>query len=199
MSESTSERIVVDPGTNTGMGAAARQHEDPKARLACVYRDNVSFVHRSVRRLGVPDSAVEDVVQDVFLVVARRLDEFEGRADLRTWLFAIAMRVLRHHRRTTWRHLRRKQALAHREAALPKYGEDMESRDASALLMRLLDGLDDERRAVFVLMELEGMSAPEVAEALETNPNTVYTRLRAARKHLAASARELGITKRGAA
>jgi RNA polymerase sigma-70 factor, ECF subfamily len=195
----TGERIGEEPATHEGMTAPALQEDDTRARLAAVYRDHVAFVHRCVRRLGAPDSGVEDVVQDVFVVAARRLHEFEGRADVRTWLFAIAMRVIRHHRRTTWRHLRRKEALAFREAALPSYGETMEARDASALLMRLLDGLDEERRAVFVLMELEGMSAPEVAEALEMNPNTVYTRLRAARKHLSSKAQQLGITKQGAA
>jgi RNA polymerase sigma-70 factor, ECF subfamily len=180
--------------------STARQQDEQHARLAHVYRENVAFVHRSVRRLGAPEGAIEDVVQDVFLVAARRLDDFEGRADVRTWLFAIATRVLKQHRRTTWRHLRRKEAVAAREAALPSVNaDDLAARDASALLLRLLDALDDDRRAVFVSMELEGMSAPEVAEALEVNPNTVYTRLRAARKQLAAEAERLGVAKRGAA
>ena len=67
--------------------------------LAEVYRCHAGFVWRVVRRLGVPDAALEDVVHDVFLVVHRRLSEYDGRAALTTWLFGIARGVASNHRR----------------------------------------------------------------------------------------------------
>src|SRR4051794_16597314 len=69
-----------------------------------VYEEHFSFVWRAARRLGAPAAAVDDVVQEVFLVVHRRLPEFAGRSSLKTWLFAIVLRVVRDHRRS----LRRK-------------------------------------------------------------------------------------------
>src|SRR5690606_41398755 len=104
-------------------------------------------------------------------------------ASMRTWLFAITMRVVQLHRRSASRHLRRVEAFAavHAEDG----GSDpYAQRDAADLLLKLLDQLDDDRRAVYVLTELEGMTAQEIAVGLGLNVNTVYSRLRAARQQL---------------
>jgi RNA polymerase sigma-70 factor, ECF subfamily len=155
-----------------------------------VYTEHFPFVWRSVRRLGVDPSAVDDVVQEIFLVVHRRLAEFEARASMKTWLFGIVLRVVRQHRRT----LRRKPAQLGGAAAMDSnleelgdtYGqgphERMAEREAVRALHAILDELDDEKREVFVLAELEQMTVPEIAEAVEANVNTVYSRLRAARR-----------------
>jgi RNA polymerase sigma-70 factor (ECF subfamily) len=149
--------------------------------LVEVYETHFDFVWRSARRLGVASLHVDDVVQEVFLVVHRRLAEFEGRSSLKTWLFAITRRVVRDHRRSA----RRKPAepLGAIEPADLGPGADVRlSRGEEArLLHALLDELDDEKRETFVLAELEQMSGPEIAEALDVNLNTVYARLRAAR------------------
>ncbi|MGF1468461.1 MAG: RNA polymerase sigma factor [Sandaracinaceae bacterium] len=153
-------------------------------RVADVYDAHGDFVWRSARRLGVADASLDDVVQDVFLVVHRRRRDFAGRSSVRTWLFGITLRVVRDHRRT----LRRKGGLAPltEEAVAGPEGRgpsaQAERNDAVRLLHRLLGSLDDDKRAVFILAELEQMSAPEIAEALELNVNTVYSRLRAARR-----------------
>jgi RNA polymerase sigma-70 factor (ECF subfamily) len=118
------------------------------------------------------------------LVAARRIDEFEGRSAIRTWLFGIAMRVVRSHRRSLWRHNRRVEALAAESTSSLASPDMIAQRDAQRLLLTLLDGLDEDKRAVYVLVELEGMTAVEVAEGLGANLNTVYTRLRAARRQL---------------
>lgn len=137
------------------------------------------FVWRSIVRLGVPSAEIDDAVQEVFVAAARRLDEFEGRATLSTWLFAIAVRVAQRLRRDAFRHDRRVEAY---ERSAPPAREDPYARsDAARLLHRLLDGLDDDRRAVYILSELEGMTAPEISEAIGVKVPTVYTRLRAAR------------------
>ena len=152
------------------------------------YEENFSFVWRSVRRLGVPASIVADAVQDVFVVVHRRLPDFEARASVRTWLYAIVIRVVRDYRRT----YRRKElpVLRAGETADP---DEQASRDqgphelvvrseAARTLHELLDGLDEDKREVFVLAELEQLSVPEIAEAVGINLNTAYSRLRAARQ-----------------
>lgn len=152
----------------------------PSPALVAVYREHFQFVWRSARRLGAPPAALDDVVQDVFLIVARRLPEFRGEASIKTWLFAITMRVVQVHRRSVSRHLRRVEAFA--EAHVDGGRTDPYARsDAADQLLKLLDRLDDERRAVFVLAELEGMTAQEIAAGLGLNVNTVYSRLRAAR------------------
>lgn len=155
----------------------------PSPALVAAYREHFQFVWRSARRLGAPAAALDDVVQDVFLIVARRLPEFRGEASLRTWLFAITLRVVQVHRRSASRHLRRVEAFAtvHADGA----GTDPYARtDAADALLKLLDQLDDDRRAVFVLAELEGMTAQEISAGLGINVNTVYSRLRAARQQL---------------
>ncbi|MFZ6180750.1 RNA polymerase sigma factor [Nannocystis pusilla] len=165
------------------MSAAAQAAAPPSPALVAVYREHFQFVWRSARRLGAPAAALDDVVQDVFLIVARRLTEFRGEASMRTWLFAITMRVVQVHRRSASRHLRRVEAFA--EAHAEGGGSDPYARkDATDTLLKLLDQLDDERRAVFVLAELEGMTAQEIAAGLALNVNTVYSRLRAARQQL---------------
>ena len=106
----------------------------------------------------------------------------KARSKIETWLFGIALRVAKDHRRT----LQRKGEHEH----LDEEPEDPQSLDpheaaersqAAAFLDRFLAKLDDEKRAVFILSELEEMTAPEIAEALAVNVNTVYSRLRAAR------------------
>jgi RNA polymerase sigma-70 factor (ECF subfamily) len=156
--------------------------------FASVYEAHFSFVWRTVRRLGVEPSSVDDLVQEVFLVVHRRLADFEGRSSIKTWLFGIVRRVVHDHRRSK----QRKPATPTEDfegiavdASTPY--ESTEKAEAVRLLHAMLDALEDERREVFVLAELEQMSAPEIAEATATNVNTVYTRLRAARKDFEAS------------
>jgi RNA polymerase sigma-70 factor (ECF subfamily) len=154
-----------------------------------IYERYFDFVWCNVRRLGVPESSADDAVQEVFLVVHRRLGEFERRSSFRTWLFGIVLRVASDHRRA----LRRKSphvcaantavdadTIADERTASP---HDAAARSQGVrLLYKLLDELDDDKRAVFVLAELEQMSIPEIAESLGANVNTVYARLRAARR-----------------
>jgi RNA polymerase sigma-70 factor (ECF subfamily) len=161
---------------------AAGSAELPRAlTLAEVYEAHFDFVWRSARRLGIPSLHLDDVVQEVFLVVHRRLAEFEGRSSLKTWLFGITRRVVRDHRRSA----RRKPAEplgAIEPADLGPSADARMTKDEEArVLHAMLDELDEEKREVFVLAELEQMSGPEIADALDVNLNTVYARLRAAR------------------
>jgi RNA polymerase sigma-70 factor (ECF subfamily) len=156
-----------------------------RAPLEAVYRRHHAFVWRSVRRLGVHESAVDDAVHEVFMVALRRLHEFQGRAELRTWLFSIAMHVVRNHRRAEWRHRRRAEAFARETAPRGAHASDAYARsDAARQLHRMLAELPEDQRAAFILAELEGLSAPEIAETLGANVNTIYTRIRVARQRM---------------
>jgi RNA polymerase sigma-70 factor (ECF subfamily) len=163
---------------------APSRTEAPAARLSIaeVYEAHFDFVWRSARRLGVAHDSLDDVAQDVFVAVHRRLSEFEGRSTLKTWLYGIAIRVVRDHRRRARR--KPSQPLPGEELA-DAQGCDPERRASQAeqlaLLHRLLETLDDDKREVFVLAELEQLSAPEIGAALDLNVNTVYARLRSAR------------------
>jgi RNA polymerase sigma-70 factor (ECF subfamily) len=139
----------------------------------------------------VRPEAVEDVAQEVFVVVHRKLGEFRGMSSIRTWLFQIARLAVYDHRRT----VRRKEAPARandREGAIDVDGlaTDTETwpdstaarSEAVRLLHAILDDMDDEKREVFVLAELEQLAAPEIAEAVGIKVNTVYSRLRLARE-----------------
>jgi RNA polymerase sigma-70 factor (ECF subfamily) len=153
-----------------------------------VYRDHFAFVWRSARRLGVAEGALDDVVQEVFVVVHRRLASFEGRSSLRTWLFGITLRVARDHRRAAARRSPGGQVdpdTLRATSASPC--ESVEKAEAVRLLHQLLDELDDERREVFVMCELEQMPMPDVAATLGINANTGSARLRAARQSFEAA------------
>jgi RNA polymerase sigma-70 factor (ECF subfamily) len=163
--------------------APARTLEASPAFFA-VYDEYFPYVWRNLRRLGVAADAASDVAQDVFLVVHRRLAAFEGRSELRTWLYAIVLRVVRDHRR----HLRRKRlpevgAEPLDAAADPSRSpyDDAERAEEVARLYALLDELDEELRDVFVLAELEELPVPAIAQIAGVNVNTVYGRLRRAR------------------
>ncbi len=148
--------------------------------LARVYREHAGFVWRTVMRLGVPEEAAEDVMHEVFLVVRRRLAEFDGRASLRSWLFGIARGVAANHRRSTRRARRRLELLPSRAPARDPE-EDLRRREAAAFVRRFLRELDPEMRLAFELVEIEGMRAAEVAALLEVPRARVYSRLRIAR------------------
>jgi RNA polymerase sigma-70 factor (ECF subfamily) len=151
-----------------------------------VYREHFKSVWRVLRRLGVPVSQVDDAAQDVFLVVHRKLDSFDGRAPLRSWILAIAVRVASDYRRRALR------ARAHELGdtiadCAPTPAEQSEVQESIRLLHAVLAELDEAKRAVFVLSELEQLSVPEIAGVLEVNVNTVYSRLRASRRQFDAA------------
>ena len=191
MSASTHLPILVGPTTALEPRIASRDADrvvipfEKLQRLAFddVYETHFSFVWRSAKRLGMSEASIDDAVQEVFVVVHRRLADFEQRSSLRTWLFGITLRVVRDHRRAARR--RDPGPPVDPDTLCTTRGgpaENAEQQEAVRLLHALLDELDDERREVFVMSELEQMVMPEIAEALGINVNTAYARLRAARQ-----------------
>ena len=151
--------------------------------FASVYRAHHGFVWRTLRHLGVDPGRVDDAVQDTFMVVHRRLGEFAGRAALRTWLFEIARRVAGRYRRTAAREAPRSCEVPELESAA-RPDDDLARAEAAEILTLFLDELDRDKSVVFIMAELEQRRAPEIAETLDLNLNTVYARLRAARQQL---------------
>jgi RNA polymerase sigma-70 factor (ECF subfamily) len=147
-----------------------------------LYREHFGFVWRSLRRLGLPQHALDDAAQEVFVVVHRRAHELDLSTSPKACLFAITQRVASDQRR--W--VRRKgHTLPLTEEPAGTSASPLEQamqREASDLVLAFLDQLDDARRAVFVLSELEQMTAPEIAQALSANLNTVYYRIASGRR-----------------
>jgi len=162
--------------------AGDRKSEAGLLDFSHLYDEHFDYVWRTARRLGVIEASVDDVVQDVFVVVHRRLSTFEGRSKLKTWLYGIVRRVVSDYHRSR----SRRSPHARIDQPLPDFGatgpqEAAERAQANQVLHHILDGLDQEKREVFVLAEMEQMTAPEIAAAVGVNLNTVYSRLRAAR------------------
>ena len=153
-----------------------------------VYEQNFKFVWRAARRLGINPGDTDDVVQEVFVVAHRKLPEFEGRAQVKTWLLKILVRVVRHYFRTQQRKPGHRPAYAQgeldslRDVRTCGPSEAAERQEAVRVLDRLLSCMDSEKREVLVLAEIEQLSSVEIAEVLGTNINTIYSRLRAARQ-----------------
>jgi RNA polymerase sigma-70 factor (ECF subfamily) len=145
-------------------------------------RDHLDFVFRSLRRLGVLPGQLDDAVQDVFVVALRRGGEFEGRSSYRTWLFGIAQNVARDYRRRELRARSHESAYEEARAPAPSPFEQVTSQEALRIIDEFLRGLDEDKRAVFIMAELEQIPVPEIARAVSANVNTVYSRLRAARQ-----------------
>jgi RNA polymerase sigma-70 factor (ECF subfamily) len=145
-----------------------------------VYRQHVDFVWRAVRRFGVPAEHAEDAVQDVFMIVQRKLPEFRGDAALTTWLYAIARGVVSNQRRSASRAAKRLDAVERPPA--PETPEDSARRNqAAALVAEFIEGLDADKRDVFVLCDVEGVPGPQAAEAIGISTNLLHSRLRTAR------------------
>jgi RNA polymerase sigma-70 factor (ECF subfamily) len=155
-----------------------------------VYAAHFAFVWRILRTFGVRDTALEDAAQDVFVVVHRRLPDFEGRSAITTWLFAIARRVASGYRRSSGRDTSRTEPLADDPVGGADTFAAFSRAQAAATVMGILDTMDEDKRIVFALVELEQLSVPEVASMLDLKLNTAYSRLRLARHAFEIAVRE---------
>ncbi|HTQ06378.1 MAG TPA: sigma-70 family RNA polymerase sigma factor [Polyangiaceae bacterium] len=150
-----------------------------------LYAEYFGFVWSSARRLGVKPAAMDDVVQEIFMVIHRRMHTLRQPESLRSWIYSVVRRTVSGHRRRQRRHDAQDFALVRhtqaREDAQLTPQELTEQSEEAKLLWSLLAELDSTKREVLILVEIEGMSAPEVSEALQVPLNTVYSRLRTAR------------------
>lgn len=175
---------VGDPGSGEGVTV-----ELPA--FSQIYQTYFNFVWASARRLGVGASEIDDVVQEIFIVIHGRLGSLENPESLRSWIYGIVRRTV-----STFHRAKRAKVVANTQLNLgeeltvslaPSPQELAEQSDQVRLLWSLLEGLDPAKREVFVLAELDEMTVPEVAAALEIPLNTAYSRLRMARQELEAA------------
>jgi RNA polymerase sigma-70 factor (ECF subfamily) len=177
----------VDAPLTKELEAAARAKarvEEACPDLAEVFDAHGAYVGRALSCLGVRERELADAIQEVFLVVHRRLAELRDPGALRSWLYAICVRKALTFRRRAAR--RREDAVAE----LPETADgstphdDLERTRALAMAFAILDELDDDKRAVFVLYEVEQLPMSEVAEAVGCPLQTAYSRLYAARRDI---------------
>jgi RNA polymerase sigma-70 factor (ECF subfamily) len=182
----TEMTLLVNADSQSDARPAPRDSAVALPSFRSVYNDYLDFVWTCTRRLGVPMDAVADVVQEVFVVVHKRLHTIERPASLRSWVYGVV-------RRTVSTYHRRQRTRTGRESSEPFEYDDARDlhpsplelavlSDEIQLLWRLLGSLDSHKREVFVLAELEEMTIPEIAEAIGIPLNTAYSRLRAARQ-----------------
>ena len=170
------------------LGVVAGSREAPRTGrgldFSRVYDEWFDHAVQWIRALGAPPSDVEDIAQEVFLVVQRRLVDFDGR-NLPGWLYKIAVRQVRQHRRRFWFRL-----FARRETSPLEHIVDrasapldcLEDKERRVVVEQLLARMSEKRRVAFVLFEIEGYSGEEIADILDVPLGTVWTRLHHARK-----------------
>jgi RNA polymerase sigma-70 factor (ECF subfamily) len=159
---------------------AAATIEPPTFRE--VYDGYFEFVWRAAANRGIRAGALDDVTQEVFIVIARKLPEFEGRSSLRTWVAGIVRRVVADYVRKRGNQPAADEPLDRDPADSNTTPSQLEQKHALELLDEVLLRMPEDQREVFLLHELEELSGAEIAELTGTNENTVWTRLRAARR-----------------
>jgi RNA polymerase sigma-70 factor (ECF subfamily) len=177
--------------------SAKETAEDEKLlSVTQVHERHGEFIWRTLHRMGVRPPLVEDVYQEVFLVVHRRLSTFNGQSAITTWLYEICFRVAAGYRRKA--HFRREE-LVHDWSELESVSSQTPSPERQLVasrqakqLERILDTMPLEYRVVFVMFEIEGLSSEQIAESVGAPLGTVYSRLYRARKHFARALTRLG-------
>jgi RNA polymerase sigma-70 factor (ECF subfamily) len=172
-----------------GESTVARAEATPRLSFDTIFREEAPYVGRTLRYLGVREPNLEDACQEAFLVVHRRLHDFQG-GSVRGWLRQICIHTAQNHRRSLGR---RREELSGEAPALssgPEQHADLERRRLRERLLSVLDRLPDEHRETFVLFEIEKLTMAETAAALGCPVQTAYSRLHAARAKIQAAIEE---------
>jgi RNA polymerase sigma-70 factor, ECF subfamily len=185
-------------------GPAAAALEAPPAAKALdligVYNSQKDFVWLTLQRMGIPRSDLDDVFQDVFVIVHKRLHTYSQDAKLSAWLYGVCLRSVAAHRRRAFRRRERADGTAasearpgteHWHAQVEAPDERMRERERQAALNALLDTLDPDHRLVVVMFEVEDHSCQYIAELIGVPVGTVHSRLYTARRKLAQAAARL--------
>jgi len=163
----------------------------PPPDFTRLFEAECSYVWTSLRRLGVRDRDLEDLVHEVFLVVHRHLADYDARRPVRPWLFGISFRVAAAYRRLA--RTQRELVSDSIEAVdmEPSAHDRVETKQAQELVMKALDMLDLDRRALILMHEFDELTMPEIAEIIGVPLNTAYSRLRLAREQFTAACRRI--------
>jgi RNA polymerase sigma-70 factor (ECF subfamily) len=186
-------RTRIEPVSGGGLEPSTSRHprsEAPgevraDAPFADIVRAHTGYVWRVLRCLNVRDADVDDLCQETFIIVHRKLPGFEHRAALRSWIYGIALRVVSDYRARAYH---RREALVEQTPDMPAAAcqeQQLVQRQNWELLDRLLAGLADDQRQIFVLFEIEELTMREVCDIVGCPLQTAYSRLHAARKRVA--------------
>jgi RNA polymerase sigma-70 factor (ECF subfamily) len=179
------QAVGIESLPSEGSGRPATAAEGGAIDVEAAYRDHAAFVWRLLRGMGVREADVPDVVQEVFLTAHRRAADTVIHSSLRAWLYGICIRLAANYRR------RRHHGAERLCFPVPEPRQTRSDRVGAKLdLLRALDTLDENQRAVFLLYEVEGLSMPEVAAALACPLTTAYSRLYAGRRRVRAAFRQ---------
>ena len=178
----------VDPTVAGDEADPAQQGRSDPSRAFVLH--HLDFVWRLLRRLGVPPSDVDDATQQVLIIAVKRFADIEQGSE-RSFLYGTAVRVAASFRRSAFRHKRKLGDWRWGAQPSTAMDDEIERREALAILDEALSGLSDELRRVFVLCEIEEIPAREVALLENIPPGTVASRLRRAREMFAVRLREL--------
>jgi len=157
----------------------------PPEEFQRLYKAEFDYVWNTLRRLGVRDANREDLCHDVFITAWRKLKDYDPTRPLRPWLFGIAYRVASDSRQRAYQHreVSDEEADSADDAIAPD--EAVAQKQARLLVRKALEEVPIERRAVFVMHDIDGIAIPEIAASLELPLNTAYSRLRLARRDFA--------------
>jgi RNA polymerase sigma-70 factor (ECF subfamily) len=183
----------VAPGTQSKETAAVIRPD-----FRDLYRDHCGYVWNSLRRLGVREADIEDVAHEVFLSVYKRFADYDPVRPIKPWLFGFAYRTASDYRaRPQHRREVAEDDMDHVDER-PRADEQIEAVERRALVAQALGKIELDRRAVFVMHEIDGVKIPEVADALGIPLNTAYSRLRLAREEFADAVKRINAQKGGA-
>ncbi len=178
-------------------------HESPppaldRAAFRALFEEHFTYVLRSLRRLGIRGADLEDLTHEVFVTVYRRLADYDPTRPIRPWLFGVALRIAAAHRRLARNKL---EVLGSEEASgvaddVPLPDQRLSLHQDRALVIEALDAVELDRRAVFVMHDLDGTTVPEIAHSLGIPLNTAYSRLRLAREDFKAAVQRLRLRRR---
>ena len=162
-----------------------------------LYKQELAYAWRTLRRLGVRERDLPDLAHDLFVVVFRHLPDYDRTRPVRPWLFGIAFRIVSDYRRSARFARERLGDAPDVLDRAPPVDEQIAERQGREAVMRVLEGLDLDRRAVLVMHDLEGHPVPEIAAALMIPVATAYSRLRLAREDVAAAIKRLRAREEG--
>jgi RNA polymerase sigma-70 factor (ECF subfamily) len=149
-----------------------------------LFANYAAYVCRTLENMGIRDCDVDDICQEVFVVVHRKLASFHGGSSIKTWVYGICMKKAAEYRRAGRRKREELTAVVPDTPYAAPQSDHVELGEAKQRLARALDELDDDKRAAFVLYEFEELTLREIAETVDASINTVYSRLMAARRHV---------------
>jgi RNA polymerase sigma-70 factor (ECF subfamily) len=176
--------VTEKPGQAQTLEVSERASTAPalSQRFRLLFDGEFAYICRALQRLGVRETDLKDVAQELLIAVHNHLDSFDDSRPLRPWLFGFALRFAQNYRRLALHS--RSHVPADELADAPRASAEFEARET---VLRALQQLDYDQRIVLVMHDLEGFAAPEIAERIDAKLNTVYSRLRLAREHFRAA------------